>query len=239
MKTSKIHILIVGLFLLLFFSCSDEDNGNKPLNYSDYYSVCNSNLATCGSSSGEYCMFGFKWGAGNPFDPAGSDEEGPELPGGIITYSFQEENGFVSTHRQKDLPSKSFDELLPCAKTEIKKALNAWAAIANIEFEEMPENSDSDIKFYVADITQSGVGYPNYPDSPCTEIAGNMVIQADLNVDDCELFYLFVLHEIGHILGLGHVSTPNIMNPNFTKFDFDALQTGDSLGIIEIYGAKD
>ncbi|MEM6299208.1 MAG: matrixin family metalloprotease, partial [Bacteroidota bacterium] len=107
-----------------------------------------------------------------------------------------------------------------------------------IEFEELPENSESDIKFYVADIIQSGIGYPNYTDFLCGELAGNVLIQSNLSINECEAFYLFALHETGHTLGLGHVTTSNIMSPNFFELDLQGLQRGDISGIKAIYGEK-
>jgi predicted Zn-dependent protease len=45
-----------------------------------------------------------------------------------------------------------------------------------------------------------------------------------------------VLHEIGHALGLGHVSTDNVMNPGVQHLT--DLMPGDIEGIQSIYGAK-
>ena len=46
------------------------------------------------------------------------------------------------------------------------------------------------------------------------------------------------LHETGHVLGLGHVTTNNVMNPEITLSEFDGLRQGDIDGIVEIYGLK-
>ena len=83
-----------------------------------------------------------------------------------------------------------------------------------------------------------GIGYPNYTDVLCSELAGNIVIDVNTNVSDCQDFFLFMLHEIGHVLGLGHVETVNVMNKTFLNLNISNLQSGDSLGIIQIYGAK-
>ena len=221
----------------LMAACGAEEKNPAPLGHSDNYSFCNSQLSECINGNGDYCLFGFKWGEDGTFQQSGFNAQGPKSSGGIVTYSFQEENGRINTHRQVNLPSLSFNEILSCAKAEIRSALNSWSDIADIEFEELPENSESNIRFYVADIIQSGIGYPNYSDGLCSDLAGNLVIQADLRINDCDLFYIFVLHEIGHVLGLGHVDTPNIMNPDFSDFGFQKLQRGDTLGIIELYGA--
>lgn len=195
-------------------------------------------LSECTNGSGEYCLFGFKWGANPNFSPAGFNAIGPGETGGKITFSFQQEGQLVNTHAQINLPSRSFDNVLSCAKTEIKNALNAWAAAANLEFEELPENSPSQIRFFVADIRQSGVGYPNYTTAPCNVIGGDVVIKTNVNIQDCDFFYGFVLHEIGHALGLGHVQSANIMNPKFRDFNITTLQDGDLKGIETLYGIK-
>lgn len=161
-------------------------------------------------------------------------------PGGEISYSFQESNGLVNTHAQIDLPSQSFDELAPCAKDEIRNALATWSEVADISFVEEPQNSGSEIRFFVADIRQSGVGFPNFPEDPCNIMGGDMVIQTDLWTEDCEEMYLFFLHEIGHVLGLGHVGSANIMNASFSVFkELDGLASGDIRGIQELYGPRE
>ncbi|MEM6379440.1 MAG: matrixin family metalloprotease [Bacteroidota bacterium] len=231
--------IILLLLILISLSCKKEEPIQKGTpNASAQYSVCNSALSACVNSTGDYCLFGFKWGADSVFVETGSNAKGPKSPGGLVTFSFQERNGSVNTHRQVGLQSRSFDELMSCAKTEIRNALDTWAASADINFEELPENSDSDIRFFVADIVQTGVGYPNYLEAPCDAIQGTMVIRTNNSIGNCKHFYLFALHELGHILGLGHVETRSVMNPHFWDFNFNDLQAGDRIGITQIYGEK-
>lgn len=225
-----------SLIIILISACNKEQENPSPINLSDDYSFCNSQLSDCNGGNGDYCLFGFKWGPDSIFQQAGFNSQGPKSSGGMISYSFQEENGLINTHRQINLASKSFEEILSCAKAQIRNALDSWSEMADLKFEEISENGESDIRFYVADIIQSGIGYPNYADNLCQDLAGNVIIQAGLGIDDCDLFYSFALHEIGHVLGLGHVNSANVMNPDFLDFNFQELQAGDSLGIIEIYG---
>ncbi|HAS43212.1 MAG TPA: hypothetical protein DCS93_22220 [Microscillaceae bacterium] len=225
--------------LFCLWACKKkEETPSGILNPSDKFAVCNSSLAECTNGTGDYCLFGYKWGAKPSFSPAGFDAIGPQETGGKITFSFQGEGQLVNTHAQIDLPSRSFDNVLSCAQVEIRNALNAWAAAANIEFEELPENSPSQIRFFVADIRQSGVGYPNFTTPPCNAIGGDVVIKTNVNIQDCNFFYLFAMHEIGHALGLGHVNSANVMNPKFQDFNVTALQSGDLKGIEALYGAK-
>ncbi|MEL6276541.1 MAG: matrixin family metalloprotease, partial [Bacteroidota bacterium] len=149
------------------------------------------------------------------------------------------ENGFVNTHAQVNLPSKSFDLLPNCVKSEVRSALNAWSSVANIAFKELQDNSESDIRLFVADIRQSGVGFPNFPDSPCDIMGGDLIIQTNIWTTDCNILHNFFLHEIGHVLGLGHVGTANIMTANFTTIeDLEGLQSGDIEGIVQLYGPR-
>lgn len=214
----------------------DTDNEATVLNPSSRFSSCNAALSECTNGNGNYCLFGFKWGENPLFSPAGYNSQGPETAGGTLSFSFQEENGMIDTHAQIDLPSESFATLPSCAKSEIRRALQAWATVTNIEFQELPENSTADIRFFVADIRQGGIGYPNYPSAPCTAFSGNVVIQSGLAFDDCTTFGDFIIHETGHVLGLGHVESNNIMNPDFLSLGISGLQDGDIRGIHELYG---
>ena len=225
----QIPIFVV---FILIIACKHNINEN------DKYRVCNDLLENCTSSNADYCLLGYKWGNSSYFSPAGANVSGPKVAGGNVTFSFQESNGLVNTHSQIDLPSESFVQLISCSKSEIIRALATWESIANISFTELPENSDTDIRFFVADINNTGVGYPNFPDEPCIQIGGDIVIQSGANIDNCDSFYIFILHEIGHTLGLGHVSTKNVMNPNFYNQGYTGLQNGDIQGIQEIYGEK-
>lgn len=228
---------LFGIFLITVVgSCKEDSEDPSPINLSDTYSECNSFLPDCLGTSGDYCLLGFKWGTDPVLDESGVDVLGPQQSGGMLTYSFQEENGIVNTHRQVNLPSKSFDNIIDCAKEEIKNALNTWSQTAGIDFAELPDNSASDIRFFVADIVQRGIGYPNYPDALCSTIKGNLIIKTDNSIDSCNDFYVFALHEIGHILGLGHTTSESIMHSEYFNFDFEDLQAGDINGIIELYG---
>ena len=165
--------------------------------------------------------------------------EGPETPGGTITWSFQEKNGTINTHRQVNVPSESWSEILGCAQGRIRNAIADWEAVADLTFEELPVNSDSDVKFYVAAIVQSGVAFPNYRESPCNMLSGDVIFDANSRERSCQGFYINALHEIGHVLGLGHINTQNVMVPDGSKFSLPGLQAGDIAGIQEIYGAKE
>ena len=97
--------------------------------------------------------------------------------------------------------------------------------------------SDSNIKLYVADINTGGLGIPNINIFGCDDIAGHVIFSSNFT-EDCDVFYLYALHEIGHALGLGHCSSRTIMGSAVRTSAFTGLQPGDIEGIKQIYGEK-
>lgn len=219
MKYTFITILAVPLFFLM--GCRNEELpvDKQFLNLSDDFAVCNRNLDAYVNGNGDYCLFGYKWGTGNPFFNRGN-------------------NVIVNTHAQVNLPALSFASLPGYARDQIRKALQDWGAVAAISFNEFPDSSETDIRFFEADIRQSDIGYPNFPDDTCLRLGGNMIIKNNVSIRVCRQFYLFVLHEIGHVLELGHVNAYNIMNPETIRSGIEELQEGDIKGITEIYGVE-
>ncbi|GAA5024967.1 hypothetical protein GCM10011506_09020 [Marivirga lumbricoides] len=222
------------IYILLLSSCSKEIS---IINESDAFAICNANLSSCAQSpQAAYCLFGYKWGADQNFDQSGINAVGPQTSGGTITFSFQEKNGTINTHRQINVPSESWKEILSCAQKEIRKAILEWQEVADITFQELPQNSNSDIQFYTAAIFQSAVAFPNFTDTSCKTLSGDVIFNANSKEKSCNAFYINALHEIGHVLGLGHVNSSNIMAPDESKFDLPGLQKGDISGIQQIYG---
>lgn len=219
--------VVIGLFVL---SCKKENNDNP-------YSYCNSQISVCGGSELlDYCLFGFKWGEGNPMEFSGPLAVGTEIAGGIISYGFIDEGETINTHAQMNVPTLSFNRIGVCdAKAQIRAAMGLWEEAGNFEFQEMANAHNADIRFAIANIRQGGVGFPALVDAICSEVAGQVVLNTNRN--SCESFLNLALHEIGHALGLGHVSSNNIMNPNFDQTKI-ALQNGDILGVQAIYGHK-
>lgn len=199
-----------------FLACSELQNACQPI--------------------GDYCLFGFKWGTENEFSANGEETQGPQTPGGTVSYSFQKSALFVDNHRQENVPTLSFDLMPSCTEELVERAFEEWAQHANIQFEKMPDDNVSDIRIYVADSFRAGLGYPNFDNDDCNSIGGQILFNPnDLHFNhECGNFYLLALHEIGHVLGLGHSSSNNVMG--FTTESFEGLQAGDIRGIQQIYG---
>jgi hypothetical protein len=219
------HRLKSVILILLFISCEKKET--------EGYRMCNNLLVCSGADTDEYCTFGYKWGAGNPFSNAGANKPGPSIGPVEITYTFLDAGYVFSTHSQQNLRSRSYDGLPACSKDTIRQALGRWAAATAITFIEKNDPA-SDVRILLGEITQGGVSFPHFPDKPCSDLAGQIVIQFNPN-RTCKNLYSLALHEIGHALGLGHVQSDNVMNPNKTYPD---LQPGDIQGVQSIYGKK-
>ena len=225
------------LILALFFYSCNQSSESIPF-ASDKYLSCNSIVGeSCPDREGDYCLFGFKWGDANDFYPRGIESSGPEIAGGVLTYSFHENAISVSNHRQEHVPALSFSSLPSCAREQITQAISDWGDVADISFHELSDDSEADIEIYAADVITGGSGFPRFVSSPCNELAGQMILSPTYT-RNCRVFYRYVLHEFGHILGLGHSDPTNIMGTSLRNSTLDVLQAGDSLGLLEIYGPK-
>jgi len=113
--------------------------------------------------------------------------------------------------------------------------LKEWEKYADLNFEEVEDNLDSDIVFIAANGVVAALGNPNYQSLDCQGLSGRVFFSG--SEIPCELIYSLCLHEIGHVLGLGHVSFPTIMGTG-SSLGIDSLQAGDIAGIQAIYGEK-
>ena len=219
MKFSRQIVFI----LLIAFACDKEVEKETLASMQP----CNTLLGSCLGNNNTYCTFGYKIGNGNPFSPSGDERPGPGEPVTQITFKFQDAGFVFNTHSQNDVVSEAFTE---DQKVKIRDLIRKWSAVADFEFMEKYSNEDADVRIIYAAIKQNGVGYPSYPEHPCNEIAGNLVLSTKISEPE-----KIALHEMGHVLGLGHVSSDNVMNPQKTHQE---LQAGDIQGIQSIYGIK-
>ncbi len=211
--------MLFFLFVLIIASCNKEECNR--------FSVCNDLIfSNCdGSSQAAYCLFGLQWDMTNSRQIQRSDSL-------TLSYSFLDSGYTFNTHSQDDVISLSFNQVIDSSKESIKKALLEWTSVVPLKFIEIPNNEKADIRIAIANITQGGLGYPPFSGEPCHQLAGLLVIRPIANAT-CDSYYYLALHEIGHVLGLGHVLSNNVMNPNQC---YETLQQGDIQGIQAIYG---
>jgi hypothetical protein len=229
-RTIFIYFLAFEFFFLLN-SCNKE--------ITPTYKPCDSALGNLcdGKENGAYCTFGYKWGSSNPFSNAGLEKSGPGIGNIELTYKFMDAGFVFSTHNQNNLTSLSFENnISPCTKDKFRLAFTEWASATKVSFKEVSANENADIKIIVADIEQSSsIGYPNFNQSPCSNIKGQIIFKR--NEYNCSNIYGAMLHEIGHVLGLGHVNSQNVMHPSQST-TYSQLQSGDILGVQSIYGVR-
>jgi hypothetical protein len=218
--------LIFAFFLLITsFSCGETNLGNLPSLYS-----CNAQLG-CGTGENvPYCTWGYKFGGNNPYTPSGSNIPGPSTKATLISYRFMDAGIDFKTSLQDKAVSFQFSEE---TKSKIRDAISQWSSVADINFVERASTESTDITFALAFIptgSVGGLGYPAFTSDNCKQLAGLLVLSPKF-----EPTSRIILHEMGHVLGLGHVSSQNVMN---ASPKVERLQSGDILGIQSIYGAR-
>lgn len=226
-------INLYRLFFLFSFSCNHQDMGTPPVLVS-----CNNLLGSCGSIKDvPYCTFGYKFGNSNPYTPNGPFIPGPKIMAGQISYKFQEPGVMFKTIYQNSAISLQFSEN---DKSKIRAIISEWSNVARFDFIEKDAGENTDITIVSAFTPVSiggvnvvcGLGHPALNENPCNQVSGLLVINPK-----CNQMEAVALHEMGHVLGLGHVASENVMNPNRLGI-FSELQSGDILGVQSIYGSK-
>jgi Matrixin len=226
------------IFLFLFYSQIIYFLSSCNKYITPTYKSCDSILGSLcdGKGIGAYCTFGYKWGNNNPFPNAGLEKPGPGTGNIELTYKFVDSGFLFNTHNKENLTSISFeDNTSSCTKDKFRLAFTEWSSVAKVGFREVSVNEKADIKIMVADIEQSSIGYPNYNQSPCLDIKGQIIFKR--NEYNCSNIYGAMLHEIGHVLGLGHVNSQNVMHQSQSA-SYNRLQSGDILGVQSIYGSR-
>lgn len=218
--------IVLFLFVLITASCKKESINRFSNCNAIIYSSCD------GSSSAAFCLFGIKWDNTNSIQTQLSDSTVLTE----LTYTFMDSGYAFNTHSQENVISISFDNVISCTKQSIRDAFSEWESVARLKFIETTNNSRANIRIVIANISQGGLGYPPFSNEPCKELAGLLVIRPIAN-STCDAYYYLALHEAGHILGLGHVLSNNVMNPD-KYYYYKKLQQGDIQGIQTIYGKR-
>jgi len=157
---------------------------------------------------------------------------------GIITWSIGTRNFTDRETFTGSVTSLPFD-----ATGLIAKAFDAWAAVANLQFEQVEDSRSVDIRFGTAPV--DGVyGVVAYAS---TVSQGRLALYSDI-VFDCDEpfsvdgagpavnFYITALHEIGHALGLAHEDDVLAVMNSLLKDSLTGLTADDIAGIQDLYG---
>jgi len=215
-------------FLLAFaFSCNEEEAGNPPLLNS---CLSQKSAGNCVDADVPYCTLGFKFGDNNPFSPNGPNVTGPKSGAKLISYRFLDAGLVLKTPLQNNAETAQITEE---EKVSIRQYISEWSEVADINLIEKASNDATNVsigKAFIPLKNVGGYGIPQFPDAYCDQVVGLIILQSKQNVTS-----RIVVHEMGHVLGLGHVSSQNIMNSSPTV---DHLQPGDIAGIQSIYGSK-
>lgn len=178
--------------------------------------------------------FGLKWGT----DGAGTSAH--------LTYSFPKANAAWLSNYADQEPFQNFQPFTAAQQTAAKKALDLWAEVANITFEQITETSTNvgEIRFgNSAAVTNSDFvawAYGPY-DVPGQAWPENGDVWVDrkypynFQLNPGQEGFLILLHELGHALGLDHpfadgdpgevVIDPQYDNDKYTVMSYTAEPT--------------
>ena len=165
-------------------------------------------------------------------------------PGGIVTWSIVGAGEDISRFGISTQTSVSGNSFLDYNFTDvIAGAFAQWSKYGDIEFQQVSDGggaagvgNDADIRIFFGAIPGATAGYAFYPSLWGSAIAGDVLLDTlDRFNTDPDLFEAVVLHELGHSLGLGHVSGESIMTSTVRKI---GLQSDDIAGIQQIYGVQ-
>jgi hypothetical protein len=208
--------------------------------------------------AGEYVL-----GPSAPPGATGPGKWGPAAfgTGATITYSFPDANGYATGGTSEFnataiVPLESFMPFtLAQIKEQVRLAMDAWEAVANVTFIEV---TDTDVSFNgvgaAGDIRIGGHTF-NGPGGtlahcyfPPVLVVPGYTLEGDLHFDVAETWkigyggtgfdiFQVTAHELGHALGLNHTAVANSLMRSTYSEAFRGPQPDDIAGAQFIYGA--
>ncbi|MEO1472154.1 MAG: DUF4214 domain-containing protein [Pseudomonadota bacterium] len=179
-------------------------------------------------------------------------ETGLGADGGVVTWSIG--GGGIDTS-QFDGGSVSVDPAATFAfdyEGAIQDAFDAWSAVANITFVQVPDDgvasnalSIAEIRLFFGQLARDTAGVASRPGAAPAD--GNTLMEPvglppDEDGGAPDRFKNLVMHEIGHTLGLGHSGgASDVMSGLRIAFDErpTELSNGDLASIQRLYGPED
>ena len=167
----------------------------------------------------------------------------PLNPGMVFTWSNATNNIPADGARQTRITelvgsdSTMSDSLLAM----FRQALATWAAVCNVTFMEVADSETNNLRVASGDIEDDiGDGTLGFaPSFPSTGIrTKSAIIMDDIYNTNPTDFLIVAIHEVGHILGLGHVPVlDQVMNPSLSNFGaYSTPQYGDIAGVVGRWG---
>ena len=181
-------------------------------------------------------LYGTKWG-----DPTFG------TTGGTVTWSIagggEDINDFFSRYLYERTSRDPANFLRFNYTKVIEEAFAEWAKYGNIKFQQVPDGGgpagfqdDGDIRIFFGALPGRTLGLGAFPNA-FDHIGGDILLDVRTSYNtNRELFRTLVLHEIGHALGLDHVSRGSIMTP---VLGLTRLQRDDRDAMRQLYGDPD
>ncbi len=175
-------------------------------------STNSTDITLSGDSLIDSLVYGTKWG-------------GSLGSGATLSYSFLSNNSYYAASYSFDDEYLNSYQLSSNQKTAVTQALDAWAAVANIDFSLTVDSSTNagDLRFGgYAGMDSDTAAWAYLPGSG--PVAGDVWIgpaTSDANPTPGTYDYLTFVHEIGHALGLKHSFESDSSNPNVLPTEYE------------------
>jgi hypothetical protein len=131
-----------------------------------------------------------------------------------------------------------FEAPVPAAfRDAVRSAFKTWDQISNLDFVEVSDSIDADIRVGQRDLPEHSAGGVAHWWATGGRIT-KAAVAVDIGSSDAHHFYLVALHEIGHVLGLSHSQSPaDIMYPVVT-YSLTGPSADEVSGLRSLYGPE-